>query len=57
MLTIDYDPLTDTAIIEGISYAGQFFRDFARDLDQGQLMRFVSRDNGVVCIERVEQGL
>lgn len=55
MLTFDYDPHMDVLTVEGIKYSGAFFRSFARDIPLNTSLRIVSRDNGVVHIECVDE--
>ena len=50
MLKFSYDEHLDVMTIEGIKYSGQLFKDFARDLPEGQYFKFNSRKDGVVEI-------
>ena len=48
-----YDPYTDTIVIEGTKYSGQLLRDtFGSMADIGQIFQIVKHDNGVVTVLR-----
>lgn len=52
-LKIVRDAANDVVIIEGIAYAGQFFRCFARDIPLDTPMKITKREDGVVTMELI----
>jgi len=58
MISVQYCPLTDTSLIEGVKYAGEFFRSLAI-ATPGQWLRIESREDGVLTVftpqERMNQ--
>ena len=50
----EYDPHTDTIIIEGTRYAGCLFRDgFGINAMVGQVLRIDKHENGLVTVTRL----
>ena len=53
---IKYDLFTDTLTIDGVRYSRTLFRAWALGgLPLGQLFRIISRENGVVTIEKIDE--
>ena len=50
-LNFSYDANNDLITIEGVTYTGDLFRLWARDLPLFQWHRIIRRENGVVTIE------
>jgi hypothetical protein len=50
---LKYDAAIDALEIHGIRYATALFTEFASSLPEGQALKFVGRENGVVCLERI----
>lgn len=52
-----YDPYTDTIVIEGTTYSGVLFRDgFGINAMIGQVLRVDKHENGVVTVTRISGG-
>jgi hypothetical protein len=50
----EYDPDTDSIVIEGIQYSGTLFRGLGiHGVAEGSLVRIIKRDNGVVWLQNV----
>lgn len=51
-LSFEYDPHIDLATIEGVRYAGGFFRGLAI-LPVGTVVRIDKREDGVITVTRL----
>lgn len=54
ILQWEYHHDLDYIEIEGIRYAGDFFRSFGQDMPLGQLFTLVERKDGQVIVKRVK---
>lgn len=57
-LDVAYDTDHDVLTIEGINYSGEFFRQLGvHGLAVGRTVRILSRDDGLVTLQTVEEDL
>jgi hypothetical protein len=56
-LKIEQDALRDTVTINGIVYARAVFEDFGATMPLGRTFRLVSRENNVLTIEYLPDGV
>ena len=52
-LQLDYDRERDIVVIEGVRYAGDFFRQLADGLPVGMPFVIVSRKDGVLAVQEL----
>ncbi len=50
-----YDPRQDTIVIEGVTYAGEMFRELGFRTMVGHVLRVEARDHGVVTVTRLRE--
>jgi hypothetical protein len=55
-LTVKYNAFTDMLEIEGITYAADFFRQFAKTMPLNTPLKIMSREGGVLTIAKMEPG-
>jgi len=56
-LRIEQDALSDTVTINGIAYSRALFEDFGAAMPLGRVFRLVSRENNVLTIEYLPDGV
>lgn len=51
-----YDPVTDSVVIEGTRYSGHLFRDgFGIKAMIGQILRIDKHENGILTVTRLRE--